>query len=216
MKRDKYGIIIQTNEDPTYEDGGDSAFSTGIMAFCNSEQDKTLMKEFVKMTGICRHPYQEKYQNPKETSRDQVKAFFAGLPMITSKDATNIQYAAIAATCLDYAKSWFVNSDFLLPADKFYLYKCADTPAPFWLYPLAYVNQAINLVWDCYVAPENEMNQAVCTNIIYGKRWIKFLYRHHPNLTKNITDYFSGWRQKAEIGVLLNDKIFREIANEIQ
>ena len=86
MRRDQYGIIIQTAaEDVNYEDGGDSAFSTGLMAFSGSAQDAKLMPEFIVNGKLVRHPYQSfntgthPHNDPRSVSRDQVLAFFAGL-----------------------------------------------------------------------------------------------------------------------------------------
>ena len=212
MRRDKYGIIIQTaTEDVNYEDGGDSAFSTGLMAFSGSPQDAMLMHEFIVKGKLVRHPYQPKWDDPKETSRDQVLAFFAGL---CGGQSLGPERYLVVESCLFYAKSWFVNKDILLFANKFYLYKCAGVTPPMWLYPLAYLHQALDLLWDCYIRPDEEMNQSICMNVVFGQRWISAMYRRHPNLLGNITKYFSGWRDKASIGIMLSSKVSIEAKGE--
>lgn len=106
MRRDKYGIIIQTaTEDVNYEDGGDSAFSTGLMAFSGSPQDAMLMHEFIVKGKLVRHPYQPKWDDPKETSRDQVLAFFAGL---CGGQSLGPERYLVVESCLFYAKRCFV------------------------------------------------------------------------------------------------------------
>lgn len=206
LKRDLYNIIGQTKDDGTM-DFGDAAFSTGLMAFCGSEIDLELMPLFIKDHKLVRHPYSTQntgtapHNDTRATSRDQVIAFFAG-------QSTN---AHVVNACLNYAKSWKVNSDVLMPANKFFLYKCANVTPPLWLYPLAYFNQALNLLWDCFVAPKldatSETNQAVCMNIVFGKWWIRFLVRYHPNIYKSIFQYFGGWRKRSEIAQALVRKI---------
>jgi hypothetical protein len=205
MRRDKYQIIVQTAvEDPSYEDGGDSAFSTGLMAFCGSELDDHLMLYFITNGQLVRHPYQPVYNDPKETSRDQVLAFFSGL-------MPDNAFNSVRNACLNYAKGFRVNKDILTPAHKYYLYKRAGVEPSKLLTVLVYINQALNLVWDCYIKPDDEKNQAIVMNITFGKKWIQFLYKHHPDLYGNIDNYFNGWRDRGLIGLKLKNKIFYSI-----
>lgn len=211
MRRDIHSIIIQEGgADGTWLDAGDSAFTTGIMAFCGSEIDRKLMPEFITNNQLVRHPYSTAntgtapHNDPKATSRDQVLAFFAGTDQ-------SPEHLFVRSACLQYAKGQRVNSDVLNFANKFYLYKCAYVRPPILLYPFAYLNQALSILWDAYVKPEHEQNQSVLQNIVFGKRWIKTLYALHPDVRANITEYFSGWRSKAEIAVALNKKIMNSI-----
>lgn len=210
MRRDSFGIIGQTSEDPTYLDMGDAAFSTGIMAFSGSPQDIKLLPLFIVGGKLVRHPYDPKWNDPSLTSRDQVKAFFAGLSVLSCVPFHPI-CQPLRDACLFYAKSWRVNKDILMPADKFYLYKCAKARPPLWLYPLAYINQAMNVFFDCLINPDNEQNQAVCTNIVYGNRWIRSHNELHPDLIGNINGYFNHWRDKKEISLAFVNKINQSI-----
>lgn len=200
MLRDSTGIIIQEGDDLD-KSGGDSAFSTGIMAFSGSLDDLFLMPKFIIDGKLVRHPYQEMWNKPELTSRDQVMAFFAG-PTKSSQ---------VSSACLSYAQGWFVNNDILAPADKYYLYLCSGANAPFWLKPIAYFNQFLNLLWDCFIKPEDEKNQRILMNVAFGPWWIKTMYKWHPNLEKNVIDYFSGWRKKEAIGNLFFNRILKEI-----
>lgn len=209
MRRDKHGIIIQTaTEDLAYEDGGDSAFSTGLMAMTGSEEDINLMHKFVDSTlKLVRHPYQPpKWTDSKETSRDQTIAFYRGLPELKRTSESSTYYLARVA-CLHQASNWFVNKDILMPDVRMYLYKCAGSKVPpliaLFGWPLAF----ITLLWDCFVKPDHEMNQSICKNTIFGKWWIKTLLKWHPNLYGNVNEYFNGWRDKHEIGQRINAMI---------
>jgi len=197
MKRDAHGIIGQTDVyDINYFDFGDSAFSTGIMAMTGSMTDVKLMPQFVINGKICRHPYDIKWSNTDLTSRDQVVAFFAGLPQLRPF----LGYEVVQNACLNYAKSWKVNSDVLLPNIKVYLYKCANVRPPLWLLALALPLQVLALLWDAFVKPKHEMNQSICVNSVYGTGWLRALKIMHPDLNGNIAEYYNGWRDKTAIG----------------
>jgi hypothetical protein len=220
MLRDKYGIIVQPDEaynpmDPTTwdkVDEGDSAFSTGLNSAAGSMEDYKLMPLFIKDGKLVRHPYSDKntgtapHNNPAATSRDQVLAFFSGIA-----GKKNIDPVLIEA-CLNYAKGWRVNGDVLSPANKLYLYKCAGVDAPLWLKLIGYPNAAVDLLWNCFIKPNHEMNQAVVANMVYGYRWLKLLQKWHPDLYGNLTEYFSGWRKRPEIAEGLINMIKRMVA----
>lgn len=210
MKRDEYNIIIQTQPGlPYYSDGGDSAFTTGMYAFAGSELDMRLMPHFILDGKLVRHPYSPgKWSDPKETSRDQVLAFYAGLPNYIAKCGRSDR---LVKSCLFYAKSWFVNKDLLTPNNKYHLYKCAGVKAPLWLTILAYPNQFLHLLWSVYWKPKHEKNQAIVMNYSFGKKWLKALYKLHPDLITNIRKYFGGWRAKEEIGEALVTRVLKEI-----
>lgn len=206
--RDSFGIIVQQ---PSL-DGGDSAFTTGILAFSNSLLDRQLLSQFITIDyKLVRHPYQTTntgtapHNDPSSVSRDQVIAFFAGL--YVEKDAI----VSIAAE--QYAAKWFVNKDFLAPANRVYLYKLASAEPPAYLYPLAYLNLVLHLIWAATIMPkDDELNQTALTCAVYGRSWLKLLLILRPDTYKNITEYFSGWRNKPEIGKLFVKKL-KELAD---
>ena len=202
MRRDRFGIIIQTDENnPDYEDGGDSAFSTGLMAFSGSKIDMAMMPFFITHDRrIMRHPFQSSntgthpHNDPRSVSRDQVIAFFAGCFI----DTTTHKF--ITEACLKYAQGWRVNRDILGPSHKYYLYKLAGVKPSTALTFFAYIHQGCSILWDCYIKPHSEKNQSIVMNTVFGKRWIKFLRNNHPSIYKNVDTYFNGWRDRAEIG----------------
>jgi hypothetical protein len=213
MQRDRHGIIIQSNEDPNYEDGGDSAFSTGLMAFSGSLEDVLLMPQFIIENKLVRHPYQPAWNRPNLTSRDQVVAFFAGLHSVYIHNLSLVQQQSVRSACIAYAKCGWVNKDILLPDVRLYLYKCAGINPPAITAIFGILFAALSLIWDCFIKPNHEMNQTVCRNIVFGKKWIQTLVRWHPDLNKNLVNYFCGFpfRDKAEIGLALERKISEAI-----
>lgn len=201
--RDSNGIIVQQPEG----DGGDSAFTTGIMAFSGSSTDIQLMRQFITPEfKLVRHPYQfhstgtAPHNDPASISRDQVLAYFAG--------ACYILTDRVQKACLGYASNWFVNSDILLPVNRVYLYKLARVRAPLYLYPLAYVNLTLHLVWTKLIAKDTELNQTALMCAVYGPKWLRLLHKLRPDLYTNINDYFSGWRSKSEIGTVFINELY--------
>ena len=211
MKRDQYGIIGQTDKDnPDYFDCGDSAFSTGLMAFCGSIEDIQLMPLFITDDfKLVRHPFQSAntgthpHNDSRATSRDQVIAFFAGLKWCNDE--------TVKKACLKYAKGWRVNRDILGPAHKYYLYKLAGVEPSTTLAFFAELHQACSLFWDCYIRPNTEKNQSVVMNCIFGDEWIKLLVKHHPDIYSNVENYFGGWRGRGEIAVALNQALTKQV-----
>jgi len=206
MYRDQHGIILQEGNGEDYVDGGDAAFSTGMMAFAGSTQDAALMTMFLTNGKVIRYPFHPEYSKPEETSRDQILAFFAGLNHPYFNDHPE-EKKAIQESCLFYAQSWRVNNDVLSFNHKFYFYKLSGHRAPLWIYPIAYFNQALNVLWDAFIKPGHEMNQSSVMNCIYGIRWIKALNALHPGLVQNIMHYYTDGRNKQEMGIRISTRI---------
>jgi hypothetical protein len=210
VRRDKHGIIIQTSRrDHSYESGGDSSFSTGIYALAGSSIDAKLMPMFiVKDHKLVRHAFQTYNNSALNTSRDQAIAFFSGLPELRKQIGTyHNDYILVQTACIKYAESYFINKDILLPNIKHHFYRCAGVSTPSLILFFAYLIQPLSILWDAFVKPNHEMNQSICVNISFGKTWLKILYKLHPNLLANVTEYYSGWRDMKEIGEALNETI---------
>ncbi len=83
LKRDDLGIIMMPQQScgeisPDL-DGGDSAHREGVAAFCNSEPDKKLLDLFVNNSGVMvRHPNQVPWNEPDNSSADQLRGFMVG------------------------------------------------------------------------------------------------------------------------------------------
>lgn len=189
--RDSYGIIVQQ---PSM-DGGDSASRTGIMALCGSIRDQALIPRFDD-PALVRHPYQKQWNDPALSSRDLLVCYSAGA--FAGAWDTRIR---------TYTRQWFINKDFLGLDVRLFLYKCAEAAPPVWLELLAPTFLFLSVWWNARVKPDAEQNQIVCICIVMGRPWIKLLNKLHPDLPGNITAYWSGWRDQAEIGVALNKKI---------
>ena len=203
MIRDEHGIIMQQDSsDPnnmSLLDGGDSAFSTGMMSLWGSEQDTNLLSWFIvpENFSICRHPNDPKWKDPKLTSRDQVVAWAAGVHTDYGK-----------RVIYEYAKSGKVNSDVLSPLVRLYLYGKAGEVAPLYVrvlglallsfFPFFLIkNFLLDLAWNTKVKPVHEMNQAICIHHYF--RTLPLLLKFHPDLIGNMRDYYCGWRRKPEM-----------------
>ena len=192
MIRDEHGIILQQDaSDPNNMnllDGGDSAFSTGMMSLWGSEQDTNLLSWFIvpESFAICRHPNDPKWKDPKLTSRDQVVAWAAG---IQSPYRTMVMF--------HYAESGKVNSDILSPLVRLYLYEKSGVKAPFWIRTLGKAMLHADLFWNAKIKPDHEMNQSICIHHHFGT--LPLLLKWHPDLIGNMQDYYCGWRRKPEM-----------------
>jgi hypothetical protein len=196
--RDHLGIICQHSHDnPAFMDGGDSAARTGIMAL-DGAPDSTLLYAFVdEFNKLVRHPEQPNWNDHRNTSRDQLVQYSVSMawsPMIKK-----------------YADGWFINKDFLSPLVRFYLYKCSGYKAPKWIELLAKIEMFFSLIWNTKIKPNDEMNQFACVCIKLG--YAKELIEMHPNIFKNIREYWGGWRDQIEVGEVLIKSLLYKAKN---
>lgn len=190
LKRDQYGIVCQHSvTDPSYCDGGDSCARTGILAAAGSNLDKNNLGLFIqlKTNELVRHPTQADWNDPRNTSRDNLVQWAVGQSVV-QKDVL-----------LQYAGKWFINKDFLDPLVRLYLYKCAKAKAPIHLVLLGYSLLALGMLWNCFIKPTDEQNQFSCICYVMGPLWSKLHLKWHPGLYTNLKEYWCGWRDQPEI-----------------
>ena len=196
IKRDSYGIICQHHiyfpENPI--DGGDSASRTGIMALCRSIQDRNLLSSFITDDKkLIRHPNQPRWNDPKNTSRDQLIPFLAGC-----WSANAIFYSKE----LSKSYGFWINKDFLDPAVQLHIQFCAGNWNTKWKL-IGFPWLRASIFWATKIKPSNELNQILCMCImadVERPSYLKLLCESHPDWRKNVTEYWSGWRDQKEIG----------------
>lgn len=203
--RDQYDIIVQH---PTM-DGGDSASRTGMMALCGTWIDQKNLTSFMTnytYQSLVRHPRQDYWSMPTQTSRDQLVCWAAGVSSLP-------YHKGMLRWCIEkfYAGSSFINKDYLAPDVRLYLYKCAGIDAPLLIRLLGWPLFLLSFIWNTKVKPSDEQNQFICICIVMGKWWTKRLYKWHPDLEKNLRDYWGGWRDQMEIA----DTIIKKIKESI-
>lgn len=200
IKRDEKGFICQHDlSNPSYMDGGDTACRTGIMSLCEAGQDSELMpKFFFKNTGfigLVRHPFQgPKWNDPKETSRDQLVAYASGLWG---------KYTTLAKELRDFYSSGWINKDFLAPDVRNHLDLRAGGKGSW----LGFQWLKMSILWSCKVKPNEEQNQIICMVIVAGGKYKEMYRKLHPDIKKNLMDYWGGWRDQKEIGEALYWKL---------
>lgn len=205
--RDSYGIIVQHDpNDPFYLDGGDSARATGIMATFGNSPDRRKCSDFVRLHGFVRHPYQSKWKDPKNFSRDQWTCLVSGLYY------SNEDYMAAFHWRRQYVFAICPNGDILGP--EFYLHGllCANSLWGYVLYPFLIWFQVLHILWATKIAPHKEQNQTICMAKRSGllKLWAKL----HPDWKGSLHSYWSQYpfRDQKEIADYLIAKIDAEIS----
>lgn len=209
MKRDEYGIIVQHDIlNPAYGDGGDSCNRSGIMALCGSKQDQKLLTKFYLGNGYCvRHPTQLPHNTANTFSRDQVIPYLAGLYKAKlHKTANAILKRIVNNKCFmsnthfhpSLVKKEFPNApDFCHPGVIWHFILCAKAYRLYWLAPIGYFFQALDLLWSCYVKPFAEQNQSFC--MFYVSGLLPLYLKLHPDFDKAMSEYWSKWRDQKEI-----------------
>jgi hypothetical protein len=216
MREEKTGIIYQHDKytglanERSYDD---SAARTGIMSMCGSQIDTDNIHKFLDGMNckIVRHPDHAWANDPKNTSRDQLVQWCAGIrhPQSTMPVA------------FYWSNKWFINKDFLSPDVRLYLRKTsyfdASPMLEFW--GMAFHYAAI--LWSAYVDRKEECNQLICISMRLGT--IKFLVKHKKNLFEVIREYWGddvkrdltypdiGWRSQPEISQMIIAKITSEV-----
>lgn len=197
--RDESGLIGQHDPNvPSYLDFGDSCNRCGIMSLSGSEQDRSVMSQFVLADGsLVRHPAQAPWNDPAKTSRDALVTATAGMsPELALKVQNRYKL--------------FINKDILMPDVRNHLRLCAGLPGTL----TGYLFLNISIVYAAKVQPEHELNQLMSMCIVAGPKYVKMLCKMHPDWKANITEYWAGYpfRDQAEIGQAFIAKIEQELA----
>lgn len=222
IRRDTYGIVVQHSADFTYEDGGDSAMRTSLLAVCGSREDISLLVAFncpPNSGTLVRHPFQAPWNNPNNFTRDQLTCFMSGAYAGGYYAMTKRVFIACVKrgfraqnTEFDYPgtlKKFPNGPDLLSPSDVLHLAVCAKynilvigllslLGLPWFL---------ASIIWATRGNPWQEQNQIICQCLTMGKWVIRLYAKLHPDYKKNLREYWGGWRDQAEIGEMLIAKV---------
>lgn len=183
IKRDKSGYIGQHNADyPDYLDFGDCSSRTGLMALAGSELDRTLLPSFVKEKLICRHPTDEVWSDTSLTSRDQVLNWSCGFTLQAPDPVSK-------ACLLNYATSWRINSDVLLPHHKLTLYRQARTRPPMLISALGTLIMLLTIVHNGLLFRSMEQNQIISMLAAFPASFSRLFMNLHGNISDNLINY---------------------------
>lgn len=192
---------------PNYLDFGDCANRTGIMALCGSKQDQKLLTSFYIGNGYCvRHPFQEPHNTANTFSRDQAIPYMAGLYKARYYETANAVLKRIMSNSCFMSNTHFHPSlikkefphepDFCHPGVIWHFILCAKAYRLYWIAPIGYFFQILDLLWACYVKPFDEQNQNFC--MFYVSGLLGLYLRLHPDFDKAMSDYWRGWRDQKE------------------
>lgn len=211
IKRDKLGIICQHSlDDPNYLDGGDASRSTGIMACFGSEEDLAVVHEHCDGFGFVRHPEQEKWNDYRNFSRDQLIPLLAGLRAKNDSRLTGIARTQLEGTIgwpFLFGIGFAPNLDPLGWDSMWHYILCARYYPLYWFAPMGYFAQIIHILFNCFVTPMEEQNQVIC--MVHTSGLGKFYRTFHPCWKESLRVYWGGWRDQSEIAEFMIQK-FRE------
>lgn len=207
--RDNLNIICIYDQENKRLDAGDAPRATGPSALKNKIDHDNLARflKFVlengklKFVGLVRHPIQNiiakdakyAYNDERSTSRDQLIGYCV---------AFHSEY--VKAVAGYFCKKWFINKDFLNPAVRLYLHVCAEIEPSRSLKVIGRFWMNLEMWWNTKKRPDHEMNQFACMCIKLGGYWSHRLLTEHPNLRKNLEDYWNvPWRNQGEIAEIL-------------
>jgi hypothetical protein len=226
IKRDADGYICQhSNEDPNYLDGGDTAMRSGFAAICGMPEDRILLADFEITPGqLTRHPKQEPLNNPNNFTRDQLICWSAGSTTISryNQAMRRVFWACIKRgfraqnSEADYpgtTKKFPNGRDLLSPGDVYFLSVCAFGRGPgSWIFSILGLPWLLlTLFVSCKLNPKGEQNQLLCQGFVIGKWMTRLHYKLHPNLAKNLHDYWGGWRDQHELAYAAISKIWSQL-----
>lgn len=211
--RDTWGIIVQHHKiDPNYMDGGDSACRTGIMALVGSKKDAKLTYSFHIGNGLLvRHPIQKINKNPNNFSRDQLIPLVAGMHAggfhrqvrkVFWSRLKNKFFCQNTHFHPSQKKKEFPDGpDILLPNVIWHVILCGRMWYLYWLAPIGYLFQILDIIWHVLFASNKEQNQIFCMLSISGL--LPIYLAMHPDFHKSMNEYWGGWRDQREIAIAI-------------
>lgn len=220
LSRDEDQIIMQL--DGGALDGGDSAHRTGVLSFCNSEMDINNLGLFIDGNGLMtRHPNQYPWNNPNNSSRDQLTGYIAGCWRAERFEIVKSLLRAHEERDPTFTCQNFENDepgttknppigDLLAPHNVMYFRICAgDFKAS-----LDIVSQLI--LYTAIVTAskdiDKELNQLLLHSIVCGQ--LDIFLEAHKNYVERLHYYWSGdpWRGQRAIADSLIEVVNIETA----
>lgn len=219
LSRDEKQIVMQLDGGL---DGGDSAHRTGVLGFCNSEVDINNLGLFMLDDGLMtRHPNQYPWNNPNNSSRDQLIGYIAGCWRAERFEIVRSLLRAHTERDPPYTCQNFENDapgtvkkppigDLLGPQNIMYFRICAGD----YRASLDIVSQLalyIEIV-TASTSKDKELNQILLHAIVCGQ--LDIFLEAHKNYAEQLHYYWSGdpWRGQKAIANSLVDVINIEIA----
>lgn len=222
IHRDHLGIIVQHDiYNPEHPgDGGDSCNRTAFMSIGGSEKDTNLLWSFIRFYRgsmvIVRHPSQVPWDNPLNATRDQLVPFMAALKLQGSdlaiianrallKAARRRKWKAqnIEADHPGTKKKWPNGADYLDPGVRYFMHLCANEPMTRLQKILGIIFIYLSIFWSSKIKPDSEQNQLISMLLVLPVKYLRLYMRLNHVWEQNVFKYWSGWRDQAEISVML-------------
>ncbi len=227
IKRDGLGIVVQHNpQNPNYADGGDSASREAILALSGSMIDSLTLHRFEIGTSglLVRHPTQYPWNNPLNFTRDQLIPYTAALhnngwasashTYIAERVFNNLVVRGLFPILLfannverDAPGSGPKVPDPLDPAHCLHLAMVSRKKWAILLaYPLGLPWFLLSLLVNRFT-PEAEQNALIAMVLTHGTWAVKLYKWSMPDWKDRVLQYWTGWRDQAEIGAAIITKL---------
>jgi hypothetical protein len=203
-------------------DGGDSARTEGILAMVGNKDDYKYILNFVSPSGDCvRHPFQDENNNnnPNNFTRDQLLCLMAGLSKSPIGILLNKQI--LRAYAKRYfrgqnthdqegnLKPWYKGRDLFHPGHIGFMIQASKSYVLYPFLPICWAFLLIEILIHTVFTPERESNQLISMLDVSGKFFLKLFVLLNPHWQIHIVEYWSGWRDQAEIGELIIQYILK-------
>ena len=193
IKIDNLGLIGQHSPDVAdYLDFGDSCMKTSIAVIGGLASPHLLDLFITRDNLIVRHPTDEKWSDPKLTSRDQAVCLMAAL-----------------ALCREYKSfpkyKWFINKDIMFMPDVSWFQRVARGERGHSHSGSVMMN--LSILYAAKFDSSHELNQLFCMALVLGDSFVRKLCKAHPHWQGNLIFYWGGWRDQPEIGLAFINRI---------
>jgi hypothetical protein len=108
-------------------------------------------------------------------------------------------------------KPWYRGRDLFHPGHIGFMIQASKSYLLYPFLPLCWGFLLLEILIHTMITPQRESNQLICMLSVSGKFFLKLFCALSPDWQTPLAEYWSGWRDQAEIGELLIQHILGEI-----
>jgi hypothetical protein len=196
-------------KDSGASDWQDSSRLAGMMVIASHPKSPDCSRYIVNGNPV-RCPIDEKANNPRQFSRDQMICLAAGLSLQGRKDlclnmlkkAEKNKFRA-PNDMNDDGTIKFLGGDPMSPSAVNHLRMCAGLSGSWW--GLRFLK--LDIWYNCNYTPTREPNQLITMCVIAGPEYVREYKNSNPLWKESLIEYWSKWRNEPELALMLNEKL---------